>query len=345
MEQWPQNETTTEQVPEMQPSESQNKEAEQVAADATAAAAQIRVMELSSRLFEYAMKDQWKKVMEEYKSNPDCHVAKITEAEDTALHLAVSGGKLEVVYSMVEVLDKQKEKEKDYVSKVLKAKNKRGNTLLHTAAALGNAHMCHCMGSKDPNLIAERNIKNETPFFCTAQFGHKDALLCLYFCYPAENRGDLCRSRNENGETILHTAISGEQFGIPVDQLKENKYEYDSNGYLKRLEDNGNNGRRPSFPQNYKTCERFFQVIFGVVFYGMLNLVETCSFGGQSLSYINDKNNKSKSISDEENPQGSSKTSQGDPSSSIRSQESNTSNGALSDAHLILASHVFSCIE
>ncbi|XVF65182.1 hypothetical protein PTKIN_Ptkin09bG0226400 [Pterospermum kingtungense] len=137
----------------MQPSASQNKEAEQAAA-----AAQIRLMELSSRLFEYAMKDQWEKVMEEYKSNPYCHMAKITEDEDTALHLAVSGGKLEVVYSMVEVLDKQKEKY--YVSKVLIAKKKKGNTPLHTAATLGNARMCHCMASKAPHLIAERNIKN-----------------------------------------------------------------------------------------------------------------------------------------------------------------------------------------
>ncbi|XVF65181.1 hypothetical protein PTKIN_Ptkin09bG0226300 [Pterospermum kingtungense] len=353
MEPTPKNETTTEQVPEVQPSASQNKEAEQAAA--AAAGAQIRHIELSSRLFEYAMKDQWEKVMEEYKSNPDCHMAKITEAEDTTLHLAVSGGKLEVVYSMVEVLDKQKEKEKekekDYVSKVLKAKNKRGNTPLHTAAVLGNAHMCHCMASKDPNLIAERNIKNETPFFYAAQFGHKDAFLCLYFCYPAENRGDLCRSRDENGDNILHAAISGEHFDlafqiickyselleavniygssplhllatktnafksctrlglfdrilyrcIPVDQLKEKKY--DSKDYLKRFQENGNNGHRPSVPQNYETCMRFFGMIFGVVFYGMPNFVEIRSFGGQFLSCC-------KSINDEENPQGSS-TSQG----------------------------------
>ncbi|XVF65159.1 hypothetical protein PTKIN_Ptkin09bG0224300 [Pterospermum kingtungense] len=361
----------SEQVPEMQPSASQNKEAEQAAA-----AKQIK---LSSRLFEYAMKDQWEKVMEEYTENPECHMAKITEAEDTALHLAVSGGKLEVVYSMVEVLDKQKEKEKDYVSKVLTAKNKRGNTPLHTAAVLGNAHMCHCMASKDPNLIAERNIKNETPFFYAAQFGHKDAFLCLYFCYPAENRGDLCRSRDENGDNILHAAISGEHFDlafqiickypelleavntygssplhllatktnafksctrlglfdrilyrcIPVHQLKEKKY--DSKDYLKRFQENGKNSRRPSVPPNYETCVQFFGMIFGVVFYGMPNSVQIRSFGGQFLSYINDKNKKSKSIStDEENPQGSSKPSQGDPSSSQRNHESNTSNGAVS---------------
>ncbi|XVF65165.1 hypothetical protein PTKIN_Ptkin09bG0224800 [Pterospermum kingtungense] len=362
-EQKPKNETMSEQVPEMQPSPSQNKEAEQNPEQA-AAAKQRMLIKLSSRLFKYAMKDQWEKVMEEYTENPECHMAKITEAEDTALHLAVSGGKLEVVYSMVEVLDKQKEKEKEryYVSKVLKAKNKRGNTPLHTAAVLGNAHMCHCMASKDPNLIAERNIRNETPFFYAAQFGHKDAFLCLYFCYPAENRGDLCRSRDENGDNILHAAISGEHFDlafqiickypelfeavniygssplhllatktnafksctrlglfdrilyrcIPVDQLKEKKY--DSKDYLKRFQENGNNGRRPSVPQNYETCMRFFGMIFGVVFYGMPNFEETRSFGGQFLSC-------SKSISDEENPQGSSRSQGIDPKAKEESEE------------------------
>ncbi|XVF65171.1 hypothetical protein PTKIN_Ptkin09bG0225400 [Pterospermum kingtungense] len=197
----------TEEISEMQPSASQNKEAEQAAA-----AAQIRLMELFEKLFEYAMKNQWEKVMAEYEKKPECHTAKITEDEDTALHLAVSGGKLEVVYSMVEVLDK--EKEKDYVSKVLKAKNKKGNTPLHTAATLGNARMYHCMASKAPNLMAERNIKNETPLFLAALFGHKDALLCLYFCYPEEKRGDLCSSRDESGDTVLHAAISGEHFDL-----------------------------------------------------------------------------------------------------------------------------------
>ncbi|XVF65194.1 hypothetical protein PTKIN_Ptkin09bG0227600 [Pterospermum kingtungense] len=162
---------------------------------------------LSGMLFEYAMKDQWEKVMEDYKNKPECRTAKITEAEDTAFHLAVSGGKLQVVQEMAKILGEN-------ASEALKAKNKRGNTPLHTAAALGNAHMCYCMASKAPNLIAERNNNNETPFFLSAQFGCKDALLCLYFCCTEEERRDLCSRRDESGDTILHAAISGEHFEL-----------------------------------------------------------------------------------------------------------------------------------
>ncbi|XVF65173.1 hypothetical protein PTKIN_Ptkin09bG0225600 [Pterospermum kingtungense] len=324
---------TTEQVSEMHPSASLNDEAE-----------------LSSRLFEYAMKDQWEKVMAEYKKNPDCRIAKITEAEDTVLHLAVSGGKFEFVNKMVELLgDKAKE--------VLKAKNKRGNTPLHTAAALGNAHMCHCMASKDPTLIDERNIKNETPFFLAARFGHKDALLCLYFCYPEENRANLCSSRDESGDTILHAAINGEHFDLafqiickylelvePVNEngvsplhvlaTKTNAFKSGSRlGLFDRIlysciivdelkeqkidsKDYLQNFKEkddshPSwFPQNYETCVRFFQMISDVLRYNMPNFFE-------------------KSTKDEENPQEKSKTSQGESSSSQTKPESNNSNGAV----------------
>ncbi|XWS13428.1 hypothetical protein CRYUN_Cryun36dG0036600 [Craigia yunnanensis] len=341
MQQTQKNETI-EQVSEMQPSASQSKEAELVAA------------QMVMKLFEYAMKDQWEKVVKDYTLKPESHKAKITEAEDTALHLAVSGGKLKFVYKMVEILGEN-------ASNVLKAKNKRGNTPLHTAAALGNARMCYCMASKDPNLIAERNKKNETPFYLAAQFGHKDAFLCLYFCYQG-NRSDIC-SRDATGNTILHAAISGEHFDLAfqiickypefvnavnidglsplhvlarktnafkscsrlglfdrilyrciiVDEMTDKKY--DSKDYLKRFEENGSGRRRrPWFPQNYETCVCFFRLFSGVVCFGMPNFVEI---------YISHKNKKSNSISDEENPQ---RTSKGEFTSSQTKSESNNSN-------------------
>ncbi|XVF38011.1 hypothetical protein REPUB_Repub20aG0061000 [Reevesia pubescens] len=296
------------------------------------------------------MKDQWEEVEEAYQTNPESLKAKITEAEDTVLHLAVSGGKLEFVDRMVKKLG-----END--SDVLKSKNKRGYTPLHTAAVLGNARMCHCMATKDYNLITERNKKNETPFYLAAQFGHKDAFLCLYFCYQG-NRSVLC-SRDAIGNSILHAAIDGEHFDLAfqmickypelvnavningltplhvlatktnafksgsrlglfdrilyrciiVDEMKDKKY--DRNDYLKRFEENDGHCRS-YFPQNYQTCVRFFRMFLGVACFGM-PMTKICSFGG----------------SDEENPQGTNKITQGESSSSSQTKpESNNSNGA-----------------
>ncbi|XVF65190.1 hypothetical protein PTKIN_Ptkin09bG0227200 [Pterospermum kingtungense] len=286
MEQTPKN--------EMQPSASPNDKAE-----------------LSSRLFEYSMKDQWEKVMAEYKKNPDCRIAKITEAEDTVLHLAVSGGKFEFVNKMVELLgDKAKE--------VLKAKNKKGNTPLHTAAALGNAHMCHCMASKDPSLIDERNIKNETPFFLAARFGHKDALLCLYFCYPEENRADLCSSRDESGDTILHAAINGEHFDLAYQIICK---------YQELVEAVNENGVSPLHVLATKT--NAFKSG------GRLGLFDRILYSCIIVDELKEQkidNFLEKSTKDEENPQEKSKTSQGESSSSQTKHESNNSNGAVKES-------------
>ncbi|KAK9180413.1 hypothetical protein WN943_029622 [Citrus x changshan-huyou] len=58
--------------------------------------------------------------------------AKITNSEDTALHIAVSDGRSDIVLKLVESMGQN-------ASNVLKLQNEKGNTALHLAAALGNA--------------------------------------------------------------------------------------------------------------------------------------------------------------------------------------------------------------
>ncbi|KAK6266002.1 hypothetical protein QUC31_016839 [Theobroma cacao] len=329
-----QEKETTEQVSKMQPSASPETVAEQQG---------LQLMKPSERLFQCAMKDQWQDVVKVYRENPESRKAKITEAEDTALHLAVSGGKQEFVYQLVEILEEN-------AWDVLNAKNKRGNTPLHTAAALGNAHMCRCMASKYFKLIAEKNERNETPIFLAAKYGHKNAFFCLYFCYQG-NRSDFC-SRDARGNTILHAAIVGEHFDLAfqilckypdlVNAINENgssplhvlatktnafnsgsrlglfdsilysciivdkmkEKTYDSNDYQKKFEENESD----RFPPTYETCVRFFGMFLGVVCFGMPKI---CSFRSTSslLSCINHKKKEKKGNSnrDEENPQGTSR--------------------------------------
>lgn len=155
-------------------------------------------------LFEKAMIGEWEKVVEIYKSEVESREAVLTAYGDTALHLAVSGGRPKEVKQMVESLGEK-------ASQILWLKNHKGNTALHTAAELGDAYMCKCIAEMDRALITDCNEQNATPLFLAALFGHREAFLCLHFLYKG-NRLDAVR-RKPDGNTFLHVALQGEFFG------------------------------------------------------------------------------------------------------------------------------------
>ncbi|KAK1554607.1 hypothetical protein Q3G72_014638 [Acer saccharum] len=245
-------------------------------------------------LFERAMRGKWVEFVEAYKTNPDIREARITKSGHTALHIAVSYGKIHVVMELVESLGKT-------ATNVLEIENDYGNTVLHLAATLGNVDICHCIASKQPNLIASRNKDDETPLFLAAHHGKKDAFLCLDFF--SEEKDTSCRKRN--GDTILHAAISGECFSLafqiiqyypelvnsvnakgqtplhilaskpnafhsssrlrPFDRIiyhcmfvdKLKKEEYDPKAHP----NNSGSKTALNFPRNYETCMTFFRII------------------------------------------------------------------------------------
>ncbi|WCJ33201.1 Ankyrin-repeat containing protein [Euphorbia peplus] len=159
-------------------------------------------------LFESAMKGRWNEVVEAYQKSPNIRDARITRSEDTFLHIAVSNGRTEIVLKLVEIIGKN-------ASKMLHIKNERGNTPLHLAAALGNVKMCYFLATKDGSLIRARNTENETPLFLSALHGKKKAFLCLHFLYKqVYTEVDYSLCRKSNGDTILHSAISGEYFSL-----------------------------------------------------------------------------------------------------------------------------------
>lgn len=154
-----------------------------------------------SSLFEKAMSGRWNEVVEAYTKNPKLGEAKLTKSEDTALHIAVTYGKADIVRKLVESMGND-------ASNILKVKNDKGNAALHLAAAVGNVEICSCMASKDPHLIAARNNEGETPLFLAAFNGKKEAFLCLHKL--AKDNSSIRKSKG--GDTILHAAIGGEYF-------------------------------------------------------------------------------------------------------------------------------------
>ncbi|XP_040958251.1 uncharacterized protein [Gossypium hirsutum] len=253
------------------------------------------------------MRGQWTEVVEIYKGHEKSRVAALTASRDTALHLAVSGGRAKEVEQMVGSLGEK-------VSEILRLKNDKGNTALHTAAELGDAYMCKRIASKVPDLITNCNEQNATPLFLAALFGHQEAFLCLHFL--CEGNPLDAGSRKPNGDTFLHVALQGEFFGLafqivriypelakdrnedgftPLHILatKPNAFKSscrlglfdriiywcitvkevkeiknDPEAYLKRFD----GSKEPWYPENYGTCAHFFHMLFGVVFYGLPSL-------------------------------------------------------------------------
>ncbi|CAI9771171.1 unnamed protein product [Fraxinus pennsylvanica] len=101
--------------------------------------------------------------------------------------------------------------------------NDKGDTPLHLAAAVGWLSICECIAVKDRILISTSNLKGETPLFVAAYHGKLDSFLSLHHLYnqkpvqetDQQNNGqerDESLCRREDGNTILHSAISGDYF-------------------------------------------------------------------------------------------------------------------------------------
>ncbi|KAE8660669.1 type I inositol 1,4,5-trisphosphate 5-phosphatase CVP2-like [Hibiscus syriacus] len=159
-------------------------------------------------LFKCAMKGEWNTVISIYEKDPSVHVAKIIRSGDTALHIAVSNVQEAVVEQLVDSVSAHGEP-----PKALEIRNEQGNTPLHVAASLGNARMCICLVRVEPFLLQIQNFQGETPMFVAALHGKKDAFLCLNsYCRSQEEGYSYCR-RND-GENVLHCAISGDYFDL-----------------------------------------------------------------------------------------------------------------------------------
>ncbi|XP_028769165.1 uncharacterized protein LOC114726662 [Neltuma alba] len=174
-------------------------------------------------LFSWAMKGRWGEVIDMYRQDARLHNARITRSGHTALHIAVSDGKEDVVKQMLHVMS-QKQPRKEGLIKALRTPNNRNNTALHLAASMGNSRMCYIIASEDPALVDDRNVDGETPLFLAALHGRKQAFLCLHHIRNGPTTTPLranintvpfyANCRRNNGDTILHAAIHGNYFDL-----------------------------------------------------------------------------------------------------------------------------------
>ncbi|XP_060170978.1 uncharacterized protein LOC132601950 [Lycium barbarum] len=180
--------------------------------------------DIEDQIFQASMGNRWTEVQQLYINNEFVHESKLTKSEDTALHLAISSYHPDRYDSLQhphltcikEMIDKIPKEPKENRQRILKQKNAEGNTPLHLAAELGIVPIIECLvNPEDPTLIWETNSEGETPLFITAYLGVQEAFLYLHKCVQYENgEGPTELCRREDGDNILHAAISGEYFEL-----------------------------------------------------------------------------------------------------------------------------------
>ncbi|KAK2987145.1 hypothetical protein RJ640_019705 [Escallonia rubra] len=184
---------------------------------------------IKDELFQRTAIGDWKTVAEKYEAHPEIHKA-VNKSGDTALHIAVLDGQEREVQKLVKLIC-----DKDGSKEALGIANESGHTPLHLAAASGSVRMCECIAKENVRLIGRRNVGGETPLFLAALHGKKDAFLCLSSIYGDEGRRPYYWRRND-GDTILHVAISGDYFELANEIIN---YYNDYNDFLYGNNDQG----------------------------------------------------------------------------------------------------------
>ncbi|XP_078179600.1 uncharacterized protein LOC144573722 [Carex rostrata] len=172
-------------------------------------------------LFKAAMSREWKTVCDLYSKEQKVQGEHITRANDTLLHVAVSGATEKIILELLDIV-----KENEEMDKILNLQNKAGDTPLHLAAVLGLEKVCRRMTKMCPGMVTSaRNNLQETPLFSAVRHRKKNTFFVLEAAIHKEQKlkidedkslssRDITHCRRDDGNNILHHAIKGEQFDL-----------------------------------------------------------------------------------------------------------------------------------
>ncbi|GMY16832.1 nuclear factor nf-kappa-b p105 subunit [Fagus crenata] len=168
----------------------------------------LKTTQIIKRLSQSVIIGDWKEVLKICKEDWGVLNIPITQSKDTVLHLAA--------YNKQEDIFEQLPEDDDGVISALLKENTEGNTPLHIAALVGSVRMCRNIIDRTDSETRlgsrSRNKEGETPLFKAALHDKKEAFLYFHsLCGPGVGYKHYC-TRND-GETILHCAISKEYFG------------------------------------------------------------------------------------------------------------------------------------
>ncbi|KAJ8634960.1 hypothetical protein MRB53_009227 [Persea americana] len=164
---------------------------------------------LKNELLGFIKKGDWEAVLCKYRKCKDTvQTAKITRSNETALHIAISYSRIDIVEELLKIID---------AHVIREMTDHRKENPLHLAALLGQTKTCKLLVDKDPELIGARNIDGETPLFKAARHGKKGAFYALHpKCHIAGSdiKHEIRHCKRKDGNTILHVSILEEYFEL-----------------------------------------------------------------------------------------------------------------------------------
>ncbi|XP_023542596.1 ankyrin repeat-containing protein ITN1-like [Cucurbita pepo subsp. pepo] len=156
-------------------------------------------------LYQAALKGDWKIAKSIFDIDSSTITMKITDADETALHIAAAAKHIHFVENLVELTS----------SADLAAKNEKGNTALAFAAASGVVRIAKVMVDKNPDLPDLHDLYKPTPVLMAVAYKRKDMASFLFSKTKFE-----ALDTSEQIELLIET-ISTDYYDIALEILKK----------------------------------------------------------------------------------------------------------------------------
>ena len=145
----------------------------------------------------------WDSANQFLSSHPEALSAKISFDGDTALHIAVVGGHMNIVKELVNKMSEEN----------LKTKNNFGATVLSTCAQFGNMEMAKCIIGKSRTLLSIGNFNIQLIPVVMAIKDNPNAIGMVRYLYDETPKADLMPGKGVNGATFITQCIYAKYFG------------------------------------------------------------------------------------------------------------------------------------
>ncbi|KAK8607039.1 hypothetical protein V6N13_052790 [Hibiscus sabdariffa] len=145
-----------------------------------------------------------KKFLDQY---PNALYSSLSTDGDTALHIAVLAGHVDIVEELVGRMSAQE----------IAVKQRLGSTALNFAAIGGVREIAELLVEKNRNLLKIPNDYDQIPLVVAALYGHRDLVQYLYLETPIE---ELDPRNTDHGAIFLTACIMDEFYDIALDLLQ-----------------------------------------------------------------------------------------------------------------------------
>uniref|UniRef100_A0A2N9J3E9 Uncharacterized protein n=1 Tax=Fagus sylvatica TaxID=28930 RepID=A0A2N9J3E9_FAGSY len=136
-------------------------------------------------------------------SHPEALSEKISNDGDTALHIAILGGHMDIVKELVNKMSEEN----------LKTKNNCGSTVLGICAQIGNIEMAKCIIGKSRTLLSIGNYNEQLIPVVLAIKNNPNAIDMVHYLYDETPKEDLMPGKGVNGATFITQCIYAKAFG------------------------------------------------------------------------------------------------------------------------------------